>query len=72
MSVLVAVRAVFPGATLIRRRTPDDFARFWSELTRQADRCRRAEALAALTLERWGQPQALVQTPPQPANRAAT
>ena len=47
-----AVMAVFPGSRLWRRRTPDEHARFWDGLTRQADARKRAETIGTATLER--------------------
>jgi hypothetical protein len=47
-----AVDDVFPGSRLTARRTPEQFARFWNELTRQADARKRAETIGTATLER--------------------
>jgi hypothetical protein len=48
---IAAAMAVFLGSRLTRRRTPEDFRRFWDELTRRADARKRAETLAAVRLE---------------------
>jgi hypothetical protein len=42
---------VFPGVRLTGRRTPEEFAKFWAELTRRADARARAETIAAVRIE---------------------
>lgn len=49
---VAAVLAAFPGSRLSRRRTPQEFKRFWGDLARRADARQRAEKIAAATLER--------------------
>jgi hypothetical protein len=51
------VDGVFPGSRLTARRTPEEFTRFWAELTRRADARARAETIAAARLEQLQQQQ---------------
>jgi hypothetical protein len=50
--ILSRVEAVFPGARMTRRRTHEQHAQLWVELTRHTDARRRGELLAAGALGR--------------------
>ena len=52
IDVLALVRVTFPGARLTRQRTPELFARYWSELGQLSDERKHAESIAAVRLER--------------------
>lgn len=48
---IAAALATFPGSRHTRRRTPEDFERYWRELGRQANAHVQAEMVAMVRLK---------------------